>query len=188
MINVFITAWVSLHPPAAVEAPKTEAGIYHTLTFFSPLYGGITNLLLTPLLIRTLFYSSGGYINPTVTFAAFCARNISFPCATLYLAGQTFGGALAGFAIQTAYGSRKFTVGGCHVDSSLVSVKSALMIEFFSCLIFIIPTFSEILDPRQPRIFRYSTAPWFVGIMLGVVTWGSAFTLPGYIGASKNGC
>ncbi|KAE8145115.1 aquaporin-like protein [Aspergillus avenaceus] len=186
MMNVFISAWVTLHPPAAVEAPKTEVGIYHTLTFFSPLFGGITNLLLTPLLIYTFSPSSGGHISPTITLATFFARIISFPRAVLYLAGQTLGGALAGFAIHAAYGSRKFTVGGCHVDTSLVPVNAALVIEFFSCLILIFLAFGVALDPRQAKIFGHATGPWLVGVVLGVVCWATAFTRPGYIGASLN--
>ncbi|GAB1198752.1 hypothetical protein APSETT444_008081 [Aspergillus pseudonomiae] len=180
-------AWVTLHAPAAVEAPKTEVGIYHTLTFFSPLFGGITNLLLTPLLIYTFAPSSGGHISPTITLATLFARIISFPRAILYMAGQTLGGALAGFAIHTAYGSRDFTVGGCHVDTSLVPVNAALIIEFFACLVLIFLAFGVALDPRQAKIFGHAAGPWLVGVVLGVVCWATAFTRPGYIGAMTTG-
>ncbi|KAB8216171.1 aquaporin-like protein [Aspergillus novoparasiticus] len=186
MMNVFISAWVTLHEPAAVEAPKTEVGIYHTVTFFSPLFGGLTNLLLTPLLIYTFAPSSGGHISPTITLATLFARIISFPRAILYMAGQTLGGALAGFAIHTAYGSRDFTVGGCHVDTSLVPVNAALIIEFFACLVLIFLAFGVALDPRQAKIFGHAAGPWLVGVVLGVVCWATAFTRPGYIGASLN--
>lgn len=185
MMNVFISAWVTLHEPAAVEAPKTEVGIYHTLTFFSPLFGGLTNLLLTPLLIYTFAPSSGGHISPTITLATLFARIITFPRAILYMAGQTLGGALAGFAIHTAYGSRDFTVGGCHVDTTLVPVNAALIIEFFACLVLIFLAFGVALDPRQAKIFGHAAGPWLVGVVLGVVCWATAFTRPGYIGASK---
>ncbi|KAE8374005.1 aquaporin-like protein [Aspergillus bertholletiae] len=186
MMNVFISAWVTLHAPAAVEAPKTEVGIYHTLTFFSPLFGGITNLLLTPLLIYTFAPSSGGHVSPTITLATLFARIISLPRAVLYLAGQTLGGTLAGFALHTAYGSRDFTVGGCHVDTSLVPVNAAFIIEFFACLVLIFLAFGVALDPRQAKVFGHAAGPWLVGIVLGVVCWATAFTRPGYIGASLN--
>ncbi|GES59692.1 MIP transporter [Aspergillus terreus] len=168
MMNVFITAWVTTHPPAPVTAPKTELGIYHTLTFFSPLFGGITNLLLTPLLIYTFSPSSGGHISPTITMATFFARIISFPRMILYLAGQTFGGALAGFALNSAAGQRR-------VDHRVLA-----------CLILIFLAFGVALDPRQAKIFGHATSPWFVGIVLGIVSWGTAWTRPGYIGASVN--
>lgn len=185
MMNVFITAWVTTHPPAPVTEPDTQAGVYATLTFFSPMFGGITNLLLTPLLIYTFSPSSGGHISPTITLATFFARIISFPRMILYLGGQTLGGALAGFALNSAYGTRDFTVGGCHVDTEMVPVKDALVIEFMACLILIFLAFGVALDPRQAKIFGHATSPWFVGIVLGIVTWGTAWTRDGYIGASK---
>ncbi|KAF5863975.1 hypothetical protein ETB97_008910 [Aspergillus alliaceus] len=178
MMNVFISGGVTLHAPAAVEAPKTEVGIYHILAFFLPLFGGITNLVLTPLLIYTFAPSSGCHVSPTITLATFFARIISFPRAVLYTASQTQRGALAGFGIHTAYGSRAFTVGGCYVDTSLVPVDAALVIEFFSCLIQIFLAFGEALDPRQAKIFEHATGPGLVGVALGVVCWATAFTRP----------
>ncbi|KAI9041857.1 aquaporin-like protein [Aspergillus affinis] len=186
MMNVFITAWVTTHAPSNDGAPKSQAGIYATLTFFSPMFGGITNLLLTPLLIYTFGPSSGGHISPTITLATFFARIISFPRMVLYLVGQTLGGALAGFALHSAYGTRTFTVGGCYIDTGLVPVKDALIIEFMACLILIFLAFGVALDPRQAKVFGHATAPWFVGVVLGVVTWGTAWTRDGYIGASVN--
>lgn len=182
----FMTAWVTLHAPSKTESPKTEAGIYDTLTFFSPLFGGITNVLLIPLLIYTFSPSSGGHISPTITLATFFARMISFPRMVLYLGGQTFGGALAGFAMRTAYGSREFTVGGCYVDTEMVPVKDALVIEFMSCLVLVYVAFGVALDPRQASLFGHAASPWLVGLVLGIVSWGSAFTREGYIGASKS--
>lgn len=185
-MNVFISCWVTTHPLAPTTSPTTEAGVYRTVTFFSPLFGGITNLLLTPLLIYTFSPSSGGHISPTITLATFFARIISFPRMVLYLAGQTLGGALAGFAMNSAYGTRKFTVGGCHIDTSMVDPNDGLVIEFVACLTLIFLAFGTALDPRQANVFGSATAPWFVGIVLGITSWGTAFTREGYIGASKS--
>ncbi|KAJ5152388.1 hypothetical protein N7492_010683 [Penicillium capsulatum] len=185
-INVFISCWVTTHPLSKTTSPTTEAGVYATVTFFSPLFGGITNLLLTPLLIYTFSPSSGGHISPTITLATFFARIISFPRMVLYLAGQTLGGAFAGLAMHSAYGSRQFTVGGCHIDTSMVDANSGLVIEFVACLALIFLAFGTALDPRQANVFGHATSPWFVGIALAIVSWGTAFTREGYIGASLN--
>ncbi|KAJ5881315.1 uncharacterized protein N7473_012368 [Penicillium subrubescens] len=163
LMNVFISCWVTTHPLSKTTSPTTEAGVYTTVTFFSPLFGGITNLLLTPLLIFTFSPSSGGHISPTITLATFFARIISFPRMVQYIGGQTLGGALAGFALNSAYGNREFTVGGCHIDSSMVPAKDGLA-----------------------KVFGHATSPWLVGIVLGIVSWGTAFTREGYIGASLN--
>lgn len=184
-MNVFITCWVTIHPLTKTTSPTTEAGVYRTVTFFSPLFGGITNLLLTPLLIYTFSPSSGGHISPTITLATFFARIITLPRMVLYVAGQTLGGALAGFALHSAYGSREITVGGCHIDTGLVGVSDGLVIEFFACLILVFLAFGVALDPRQAKVFGHATAPWLVGVVLGIMSWGTAFTREGYIGASK---
>ncbi|KAJ5897851.1 aquaporin [Penicillium tannophilum] len=186
MMNVFISSWVTTHPMAATTYPTAGAGIYDTVTFFSPLFGGITNLLMTPLLIYTFGASSGGHISPTITMACFFARIISFPRMMLYVSGQTLGGALAGFALNTAYGNRNFTVGGCHIDTSFVPPTDGLVIEFMACLIVIFLAFGVALDPRQAKVFGPAVGPWFVGIVVGVVCWATAFTREGYIGASLN--
>ncbi|KAJ5654061.1 MIP transporter [Penicillium lividum] len=186
LMNVFISSWVTTHPMAATTYPTAGAGIYDTVTFFSPLFGGITNLLMTPLLIYTFGASSGGHISPTITMACFFARIISFPRMVLYVTGQTLGGALAGFALNTAYGNRNFTVGGCHIDTSFVAPKDGLVIEFMACLIVIFLSFGVALDPRQAKVFGPAVGPWFVGITIGVVCWATAFTREGYIGASLN--
>ncbi|KAJ5973378.1 MIP transporter [Penicillium waksmanii] len=186
LMNVFISSWVTTHPLSKTTSPQTEAGVYHTVTFFSPLFGGITNLLLTPLLIYTFSPSSGGHISPTITLATFFARIISFPRMILYLAGQTLGGALAGLLLNSAYGTREFTVGGCHIDTSMVPATDGLVIEFVACLILIFLAFGVALDPRQAKVFGPATGPWFVGVVLGIVSWGTAFTREGYIGASLN--
>lgn len=114
----------------------------------------------------------------------FFARTISFPRMVLYVGGQTVGGALAGFAMSNAYRNRETAVGGCHIDTSLVAPGDALIIELFSCLLLIFVAFAVALDPRRAKGFG-TTAPWFVGIILGVVSWATAFTREGYSGAGK---
>lgn len=172
-----------LPPPSKPQ--KLKSGSTISSPSFRPCTGGITNLLLTPLVIYTFAASSGGHASPTITPATFFARIISFPRAVLYIASQTEGGPLAGFGIHTAYGSRVISVGDCYVDTSLVPVDAALVIELSSCLILIFLAFGEALDPRQTKIFGRATGPALVGVVLGVVCWATAFTRPGYIGASK---
>ncbi|PYH84605.1 aquaporin [Aspergillus uvarum CBS 121591] len=186
MLNTFISAWVTTHPYAPMTASTAASGVYGTVTFFSPVFGGLTNLLLTPLLIYTFSPSSGGHINPLITLATFFARIISFPRAVLYILGQTLGGALAGFALHAAFGDRNITVGGCYIDTTQVPVTSGLVIEFFACLIIVWLCFGVALDPRQAKVFGPAVGPWLVGVVVGVITWGTSFTRTGYIGASVN--
>jgi hypothetical protein len=87
--------------------------------------------------------------------------------------------------LNSAYGNREITVGGCHIDTTMVPAKDGLVIEFAACLILIFLAFGVALDPRQGKVFGPATGPWFVGVVLGIVSWGTAFTREGYIGASK---
>lgn len=70
------------------------------------------------------------------------------------------------------------------MDTELVPVKDALVIEFMSCLVLVYVAFGVALDPRQASLFGHAASPWLVGLVLGIVSWGSAFTREGYIGAS----
>lgn len=69
-----------------------------------PAYVGITNIFLLSLFIYACSPSSGGHINPTITFATMTTGLIEFPRAVLYLCGQTVGGAIAGGLIRGSIG------------------------------------------------------------------------------------
>lgn len=104
----------------------------------------------------------------------------------LYLIGQTAGGALAGLVLKDAYGSSDFAAGGCLVETNLVEVRQAFVLEFMCTLTLIFIAFGVALNPRQERIYGPALAPWLVGLTLGLLSWGSAYEKPGYAGASMN--
>lgn len=185
----FMTSWIAAHPPPSPTTTSftttTAAGVYATAVFLGPVAGGISNFLLLTLFTFTFASVSGAHFNPTITLATFTAQLISFPRMVLYIAGQILGGTLAGLMLRAAYGSRSFVVGGCAVDTALVSAEQALILEFICCLTLIFLAFGIGLDPRQLQAIGTSLAPWLVGLTLGVVSWASAFTKPGYEGACK---
>ncbi|KAJ6118686.1 MIP transporter [Penicillium samsonianum] len=164
----------------------SSSGVFSTPVFLGPLFGGIANWLFLTLFIFTFSNVSGSHLNPTITLATFFARLISFPRMVIYLLSQTLGGALAGFILQSAYGSTDFTVGGCNIDLRLVPVADAFLLEFIFCLLLLFLSFGVGLDPRQGQIYGAALSPFLVGMTLGVVSWGSAFTRNGYSGACLN--
>ncbi|PWY86726.1 aquaporin-like protein [Aspergillus heteromorphus CBS 117.55] len=191
MMLSFITAWASASPTSTTTTPTTTpppspGGIYSTPQFLGPLTSALLNWLFLTLFIFTFSSVSGSHLNPTITFSTFFARLISFPRATLYLAGQTLGGALAGWMLRSAFGSDAFSVGGCTINTALVPVREAFLLEFICCLILIFLSFGVGLDPRQTRVYGAAVAPWLVGLVLGVVGLASAFTRVGFGGASLN--
>ncbi|KAG8527090.1 uncharacterized protein KY384_008519 [Bacidia gigantensis] len=185
MLLVYLTTWIAAHPAGPPVAPDSLAGVYSTSAFFGPLIGGLTNWIILTVFIYSFSSVSGAHLNPTISIATFLARLTSLPRMVLYVAFQTAGGALAGLMLRASYGSRHFDVGGCSVDDAVVSVGEAFSIEFMSTLILLFLAFGVGLDPRQKQIFGPALAPALVGLVLGVISFGTAFTKPGYGGACK---
>lgn len=76
----------------------------------------------------------------------------------------------------------QFIVPGCYVDLSTVSVGSAFAVEFTTDFALIFLSFGVGLDPRQREVFGPALGPIFVGIVLGVCTFMTGFSIPGYTG------
>jgi len=104
----------------------------------------------------------------------------------LYVAFQTIGGALAGLLARASYGSRHFKVGGCWIYTDIVPVADAFVVEFVTCTLLLFFAFGVGLDPRQRQLIGPSLAPFLVGLALGILSFGTAFTRYGYGGASFN--
>ncbi|KAB8220220.1 major intrinsic protein-domain-containing protein [Aspergillus novoparasiticus] len=187
MMMVFVTSWMAVRPASAATnvSATSSSGVFSTSTFLGPLFGGISNWLFLTLFIFSFSNVSGSHLNPTITLATFFARLISLPRMVIYLLGQTLGGTLAGLILRSAYGSRDFTVGGCAVNTRLVPVDEAFLLEFIFCLVLIFLSFGVGLDPRQSSIYGAALSPFLVGMTLGVVSWGSSFTRAGYAAGRK---
>jgi glycerol uptake facilitator-like aquaporin len=80
----------------------TTIGSFNTLQI-AP-YVGITNIFLLTLFILAMAPSTGGHLNPVITFSTMIAGLTGFSRGFLYLVGQTAGGALAGGLVRGSYG------------------------------------------------------------------------------------
>lgn len=187
MLLVFLTVWISLSPStAAIPIPTTAAGVFATTPFLGALVGGVTNTILLSLFIFTFSPVSGAHLNPNITIATFFARLTSFPRMVLYVTFQTIGAALAGLLIRAAYGTRDFIAGGCAIDTALVPVGDAFALEFICDLALLFMSFGVGLDPRQRQVFGPALGPVLVGLVLGVLSFGTSFTRRGYNGIAAN--
>jgi glycerol uptake facilitator-like aquaporin len=186
LLLVWITLLIAAHPTGPPPPPSPTSGIYSTPVFLGPLVGGITNMILLPLFIYCLGPVSGGHLNPLITMSTFCARLTSFPRMVLYLIFQTAGASLAGLLIRSSYGSRDFLVGGCSVAPDLVPTHDIFALEFMADFTLLFVAFGVGLDPRQKDTFGPALGPFLVGVALGVLSFGTAISRPGYGGASMN--
>lgn len=125
-------------------------------------------------------------MNPNITIATFFARLTSFPRMVLYVTFQIIGAVLAGLLIRATYGTRNFVAGGCVIDTTLVPIADAFALEFICDLALLFMCFGVGLDPRQRQVFGPALGPIFVGLVLGILTFGTSFTRRGYYGVSAN--
>jgi glycerol uptake facilitator-like aquaporin len=191
LVLVFVTSWAALRPlpTNATETTATDTSpiwtVWNASAFAQPLFSAFVNWITVALLIYTFAAVSGAHLNPTITFATFFARLITLPRMVLYILAQTTGGALGGLALSKAYGSGEFQAGGCAIDTSLVPIQDAFVLEFFFTLSLILLAFGVGLDPRQTNVISPTFSPWLVGIALGILGVASAYTRVGYSGASQ---
>ncbi|KFY08157.1 hypothetical protein V492_06492 [Pseudogymnoascus sp. VKM F-4246] len=182
-ITVLIAAHSSTIPP---PTPSPTSGIFSTPIFLGPLVGGITNMIILTLFIYCLGPVSGGHLNPIITMSTFTARLSTFPRMVLYIIFQTAGACIAGLMIRSSYGSRDFLVGGCSIDPALVPIADIFALEFMADFTQLFLAFGVGLDPRQAQTFGPALGPFLVGVVLGVLSFGTSITRTGYAGASMN--
>ncbi|KAL3469907.1 aquaporin-like protein [Aspergillus californicus] len=150
------------------------------------LLGGLTALLALPLFIFATGPVSGAHLNPTITIATFFGRLATLPRCILYVSFQTLGGTIAGLLLRASFDTRSFTVPGCYIDTTQISTRSAFTIEFTTDFALIFLSFGVGLDPRQRAVFGPALGPVLVGSVLGMCTFFTGITRPGYTGFSGN--
>ncbi|MCJ1418905.1 hypothetical protein MMC32_005256 [Xylographa parallela] len=151
-------------------------------------YAGVTNIFLLSLLIYAISSSSGGHVNPLITFTTITTGLTPLPRGTVYMIAQTAGGAIAGGLIRGSFGyemTQKINGGGCFLNTNQISVGQAFIIEATSCFILLFLAFGVGLDPRQAELYG-QLGPLLVGTTLGLVSFASAGVVAGYTGAAMN--
>lgn len=146
------------------------------------LVAGASNTILLSLFIFAAGPVSGGHLNPTITIATFFSRLSTFPRAVLYVTFQVGGAGLGGLLVRASLDTRDYKVGGCTIDTTLVKPVDAFAIEFTTVMALIFLSFGVGLDPRQRVVFGPTLGPIFVGLILGVLSFGTGFVRPGYSG------
>lgn len=152
-------------------------------------YVGISNIFIIMLFIYALAPSSGGHINPMITFTTMLAGLTSFPRTILYLIAQTSGAALAGGLIRGSFGPKLTQVyhgGGCFLNSSLITEAQVYLIESMLCFCAVFLSFGVGLDPRQAKVFGPRLGPFLVACILGLIGFASVGIVDGYPGAGVN--
>ncbi|KAH6993003.1 aquaporin-like protein [Fusarium venenatum] len=186
LLFVFVTIWASTSPDVIPAQPTRQLGSFDNAAFIGPLVGGILNVILITLFITSFGAISGAHFNPLITFATFCARLCSLPRMILYISAQVGGAALAGLLVRASWGGRDFKTGGCWLFTDVVPARDAFVIELVFATLLLFLAFGVGLDPRQAKIIGPALGPFLVGLSVGAMSFGSAFTRYGYGGAGMN--
>jgi len=172
---------------AALPAPFSDRyGPYNNAAFIGTITGGFLGWAFVTLFILSFGTVSGGHLNPTITFGTFFGRLCTLPRLVIYVGFQTLGTTLAGFMLRKALGTRDFKIGGCWLDTSLVSVSDVFVTEFMACSVLIFISFGVGLDPRQSKVIGPSLSPVLIGLVFGALSIATGFSRYGYGGTSLN--
>jgi len=76
--------------------------------------------------------------------------------------------------------------GGCYFDSGGITSGQVFLNEFFACFAYVFLSFGVGLDPKQGVLFGPRLAPLLTGGVLGLMTFATSGTVPGYPGAQMN--
>ena len=184
---VYTTGYIGISPAVPPPLPSPTTGPFGTANFFGPLIGGITNVIFLTIAIYCFGPITGGHLNPFLTIATFLIRITSLPRTVLYVAFQLIGASLAGLMLRASWDGRDYKVGGCFLyEEQGATVGSALAAEFAGCLTLIILAFGVGIDPRNKALLGPALAPFLIGLVVGVLSFGLGFPKQGFGGPSMN--
>ncbi|KAF8848050.1 aquaporin-like protein [Acephala macrosclerotiorum] len=199
--SYFTDGWqdISIWKSAFIEFVGSTAmcylsGMIHTTigsfdTKAGAAYAGVTNLILISLFIFAMAPSSGGHVNPLITFTTVTTGLTGFSRGVLYVIAQTIGAALAGCLIRGSFGrdlTKLYQGGGCQFDPSLINVGQAFLIEAVLSFVLVFLAFGVGLDPRCGAMFGPVVGPLLVGTSLGLASFSSIGLANGYPGVGMN--
>lgn len=146
---------------------------------------GIVNVCLLPLIISTFARSTGGYVDPIITLAAYFLRRVSLLRAMIYIGGQIIGSALAVWAVQEAYGSTGLDM-GCIMSPGGISIRDACVAEMIGSFAIVVAVMYITAGRKARGLFGDAMSPWMVGIAIEAGFWLSRLTWQGYPRASRS--
>ncbi|GLB02660.1 hypothetical protein AtubIFM57258_006118 [Aspergillus tubingensis] len=185
MMYTFMLTWVTI-APASKDRDDTGNLSYYTMNYYDWvrfLPASIVNVCLLPLIIFTFARSTGGYVNPTITLAAYILRRVSLSRAAMYIGGQIIGSALAVWAVQEAYGSTVFDM-GCIISPRGFSIRDACIAEIIGSFAIVVAVMYIAAGRKARGLFGDAMSPWMVGIAIEAGFWLPRFIWQEYPRAS----
>lgn len=179
--------WVTI-APASKDRDDTGNLSYYTMNYYDWvrfLPASIVNVCLLPLIIFTFARSTGGYVNPTITLAAYILRRVSLSRTAMYIGGQIIGSALAVWAVQETSGSTGLDI-GCIIGPGGVSIRDACVAEMIGSFAIVVAVMYIAAGRKTRGLFGDAMSPWMVGIAIDAGFWVPALIWQGYPSASRS--
>ncbi|PWY74217.1 hypothetical protein BO83DRAFT_408078 [Aspergillus eucalypticola CBS 122712] len=186
MMYTFMLTWVAIAPASRdrddiSNLSHLSMDNYNWARF---LPASIVNVCLLPLIISTFARSTGGYVNPTITLAAYFLRRVSLSRAAMYIGGQIIGSALAVWAVHEAYGSTGLNM-GCIINPGGISIRDACVAEMIGSFAIVVAVMYIAAGRKTRGLFGDATSPWMVGIAIEAGFWLPRFIWQEYPRANR---
>lgn len=139
-----------------------------------------------------------GYLNPAIALMLWVYKRIEGRPASLFIAAQVVGAALAGLAVRLAFAGNDLVLGAARLGTphinlanwnlermTVAALPGGLAIEILLTFILTLVVFGTLIDPRAPKLLG-AIGRWLSPLWVGLC--GVALTLCGYAmtGAAAN--
>jgi glycerol uptake facilitator-like aquaporin len=188
-ILVFLGAAAVCADQLALQTAKPELGLVGIALAYG-LGQAVGMALATP--------HQTGYLNPAITLTLWVYKRIDGRPASLFMAAQLIGAALAGLAVRLVFAGNDLVLSAARLGTphinlanwnlermTVAALPGALAIEIFLTFILTLVVFGTLIDPRAPRLLG-ALGRWLSPLWVGLC--GVALTLCGYAmtGAAAN--
>jgi aquaporin Z len=96
--------------------------------------------------------TSGGHLNPAVTFGFLVTGKINAPSALAYVVVQLLGGCMAGLAVFAIYGEMSVVAAGTPDFGPNVNIWAALLAEMIATVFLVGVVWGSAADPRAKNV------------------------------------
>jgi glycerol uptake facilitator-like aquaporin len=143
-----------------------------------PLLIAIAHIIILSFFIISTAKSSGGHLNPMLSFATMIAGFTTPSRAIMYIFAQTIGSILGAGLLLGILDATPAALGGCTLGS--ISQGRALLCEVVGSCIILFIAFGTALDVGQREVFGPVLGPFFVSFTLAIVIFLGGGIAPGY--------
>jgi glycerol uptake facilitator-like aquaporin len=149
-----------------------------------PQFIAVAHLVILAFFIISTAKSSGGHLNPMITFATMVTGFTTPTRAVAYILAQTIGAIGGAGLLRGVLNGTPFALGGCVLGT--IEVGRALLAEAVASTVMLFVAFGTALDVGQRELFGPIIGPFFVSFTLGLIIYFGGGLVPGYSGPSVN--